>query len=69
MELPNSPELTFAEIISYGSLGFIMLFLVESIISLAIFNHGFEDFSKKLDKWTFIVSIISYVTMWGILLS
>ena len=63
-KLPESPCVSTAEWVSYFSLGFIMLFLVESIVSLAIYNRGYTTFSKRLDWGTFIVSIIGYIGMW-----
>ncbi len=67
-QLPQSPNLSLAELVSYVSLGFIMVFLVESIISLAIFNRGREKASKILDFGTFYASIIAYGIMWLILI-
>ncbi|MBO4646864.1 MAG: hypothetical protein J5806_01760 [Lentisphaeria bacterium] len=63
-KLPESPTVSTAEWVSYISLGFIMLFLVESIISLAIYNRDYTKFSKWLDWGTFIVSIAGYGLMW-----
>ena len=63
-KLPESPCVSTAEWVSYISLGFIMVFLVESIISLAIYNRGYTKFSKQLDWGTFIVSIVGYIGMW-----
>lgn len=63
-KLPESPGVSMAEWVSYISLGFIMLFLVESIISLAIYNRDHTTFSKRLDWGTFIVSILAYTGMW-----
>jgi len=63
-KLPESPCVSTAEWVSYISLGFIMVFLVESIISLAIYNRNHMVFSKRLDWGTFIASIIAYLGMW-----
>ena len=63
-QLPLSPDLSLAESISYISLGFIMVFLIESIISLAIYNRGYEKFSKRMDICTFVISLVCYSTIW-----
>lgn len=63
-KLPESPIVSLAELVSYISLGFIMLFLIESIISLAIFNSGHEKASKRLDIATFSVSLVCYSVVW-----
>lgn len=63
-KLPESPNVSLAEWVSYISLGFIMLFLVESIISLAIYNSGHEKFSKRLDWCVFALSLLCYSGIW-----
>ena len=63
-KLPESPSVSIAEWVSYISLGFIMLFLVESIISLSIYNNGHPKISRWMDFGTFIVSIIGYSGIW-----
>ena len=63
-KLPQSPGVTLAELVSYISLGFIMLFLIESIVSLNIYNRGYQNFSQKLDHIVFGVSLISYSGIW-----
>jgi len=63
-KLPESPGVSLAEWVSYISLGFIMLFLVESILSLAIYNSGHEKFSKRLDHGVFFASLIIYSVVW-----
>ncbi len=59
-KLPDSPELTVAELVSLISLGIIMILLVESIISLCLHNHGKVVFSKRLDHWSFWGILIGY---------
>lgn len=66
-KLPESPGLSLAEHISYFSLGFIMLFIVESIISLALYNRDRQALSRKLDIGTFVAGIFGYALMWVIL--
>ena len=63
-KLPESPCVSTAEWVSYISLGFIMVFLVESIISLAIYNRDHTTFSKWLDWGTFLACFIGYTGMW-----
>lgn len=63
-KLPDSPGVSIAEWVSYISLGFIMLFLVESIISLAIYNSGREKLSRMIDYCVFGVSSLLYIIMW-----
>ena len=63
-KLPESPCVSMAEWVSYISLGFIMVFLVESIISLAIYNRNHITFSLRLDWGTFVVSLVCYIGMW-----
>jgi hypothetical protein len=62
--LPESPGVSLAEWVSYISLGFIMVFLVESIISLAIFNSGREKLSRIIDYSVFGISAGFYIIMW-----
>ena len=62
--LPQSPSVTIAEWVSYVSLGFIMLFLVESILSLALYNSGHTKFSRRLDLTTFTFSFLCYGGIW-----
>lgn len=52
-KLPDSPELTIAEIISYASLSVIMILLLESIISLCLYNRNKIIFSQRLDHGVF----------------
>ena len=66
-KLPESPGLSLAEHVSYFSLGFIMLFIVESIISLALYNRDRQALSRKLDIGTFVAGIFGYALMWVIL--
>ena len=63
-KLPESPGVSVAEWVSYISLGFIMVFLVESIISLAIYNSGREKLSRKVDYAVFGVSLVLYSLIW-----
>lgn len=58
-KLPDLPELTVAELVSYISLGVILILLLESIISLWLYNQDNPLISKRLDHWSF----------WGILLA
>lgn len=62
--LPQSPCVSLAEWVSYVSLGFIMLFLLESILSLAIYNCGYEKFSRRMDFITFGLSFVGYLGIW-----
>ena len=62
--LPASPSISFAEWISYISLGFVMIFLIESIISLAIYNRGNIRLSQQLDRGTFFASAVCYAGVW-----
>ena len=62
--LPESPSVSFAEWISFISLGFIMVFLIESIVSLAIYNRGNTLLSRRLDLSTFFVSLACYAAVW-----
>jgi len=55
-KLPDSPELTVAELVSYISLGVILILLLESIISLWIYNQEKVITSKRLD----------HIAFWGI---
>ncbi len=57
--LPQSPSISIAELFSSVSLGFIMLFLIESIFSLRIYNAGHQKFSRQLDISVFFFSIVS----------
>ena len=59
-KLPDSPELTVAELVSLISLGVIMILLVESIVSLCLYNHGKNVVSKRLDHWSFWGILIAY---------
>ncbi len=59
-KLPDSPELTVAELISYISLGVILILLLESIISLWIYNQEKILISKRLDHMTFWGTSIIY---------
>ena len=63
-KLPESPVISRAEWVSYISLGFIMLFIVESIISLAFYNNGYTKFSRWMDFSVFIFSMITYSGIW-----
>ena len=63
-KLPESPSISVAEWVSYISLGFIMIFLIESILSLSIYNSKHPKFSRWLDFGTFIVSIAGYGGIW-----
>ena len=63
-KLPESPGVSLAEWISYISLGFIMLFLVESIVSLAIYNSGRKKLSRWLDLGVFALCLICYSVVW-----
>ncbi|MBO4630558.1 MAG: hypothetical protein J5858_01410 [Lentisphaeria bacterium] len=63
-KLPQSPGVSLAEWVSYVSLGFIMLFLVESILSLTIYNSGHQKFSRRLDFCVFALSILFYSGIW-----
>jgi len=63
-KLPQSPGVSLAEWVSYISLGFIMLFLVESILSLAIYNNGHTTFSRRMDFCVFALSIVAYGGIW-----
>lgn len=63
-KLPESPGVSLAEGVSYISLGFIMLFMVESIISLAIYNSGREKLSRRIDYAVFGLSLIGYCGFW-----
>ena len=63
-KLPESPGVSVAEWVSYISRGFIMLFLVESIVSLAIFNSGREKLSRMIDYYVFGISTGLYIIMW-----
>lgn len=63
-KLPQSPGVSLAEWVSYISLGFIMLFLVESILSLAVYNSGHRKFSRRLDFCVFALSILFYGGIW-----
>ena len=56
--LPPSPSISTAELVSGISLGFIMLFLIESIISLNLYNGGHKKFSRWLDFSVFSFSIL-----------
>lgn len=63
-KLPESPGVSLAEWVSYISLGFIMLFLVESIVSLAIYNSGRRKLSRWLDFGVFALSLTCYSVVW-----
>lgn len=63
-KLPQSPGVSLAEWVSYISLGFIMLFLVESIVSLTIYNNGHTTFSRRMDFCVFALSIVAYGGIW-----
>ena len=63
-KLPESPGVSLAEWVSYWSLGFIMFFLVESILSLTIYNSGHTKFSQRLDYGVFVFSLVFYIGMW-----
>ena len=63
-KLPESPGVSLAEWVSYISLGFIMLFLVESILSLTIYNSGHQKFSRRLDFCIFVLSLLCYGGIW-----
>ena len=63
-KLPESPGVSLAEWVSYISLGFIMLFLVESILSLTIYNSGHQKFSRRLDFCIFALSLVCYGGIW-----
>jgi len=59
-KLPKSPSATCAEIFSYVSLGVIIILMTESIISLAIYNHGGAKASRRLDFGTFCLTLFVY---------
>jgi hypothetical protein len=63
-QLPQTPGVSLAELVSYISMGFIMLFLIESIISLALFNRNKGKWSNILDRATFITCAFLYALMW-----
>ncbi len=67
-QLPQTPGVSLAEMVSYISMGFIMIFLIESIISLALYNRNFEKASRILDRTTFVVCMLLYAGMWFVLL-
>ncbi|MBQ7209188.1 MAG: hypothetical protein IJS01_15440 [Lentisphaeria bacterium] len=67
-KLPDSPELTVAELVSYVSLGVILILLLESIISLWLYNHEKTAVSRRLDHWSFwTISAFYTVSVVGIL--
>jgi len=63
-KIPKSPDVSLAESVSYISLGLIMIFLVESIISLNIYNRGRQKLSRIMDCTTFALSLVCYGGMW-----
>ena len=63
-QLPQTPGLSTAELVSYISLGFIMLGLLESIFSLTINNSGREKLARRVDVAVFTVFLISYAVIW-----
>ena len=67
-QLPQSPTVSVAELVSYVSLGFIMVFLIESIISLMIYNSERTVLSRRIDLGVFVASLICYTLMWFVIL-
>ena len=66
--LPKSTIVSLAEMISFISLGFIMIFLVESIISLNFYNRGRVKVSRYMDWAVFGICSASYAVMWPVMI-
>lgn len=62
-KLPDSPDLTYAEIFSHVSLGVVAIVLLESIISLYFFTHKYEKLSMLIDRFFFGCVGVSYLLL------
>jgi hypothetical protein len=64
--LPDSNQVTLADRVIMNAIGFIVLSIIESIVSLRLHQAGKEHASKRLDCWMFYAFVVAYagVNVW-----
>mgnify|MGYP001172750684 CR=1 FL=1 len=58
--LPDTNQVTLADVVVMIAIGYIVISVIESIISLRMFQAGNEKGSAKLDLWAFVALTLSY---------
>jgi hypothetical protein len=58
--LPDSNQVTLADVVVMWAVGFIVVSLIESIVSLRLHQAGKEGASAALDRWMFLVLTLGY---------
>ncbi len=61
--LPDGNLVTLADRIVMIAIGFIVVSIIQSIVSLRLFQAGREHASARLDRWSFILFTIAYIAI------
>lgn len=67
--LPDGNQVTIADKVVIATIGFIVVSVVASIVSLRLFQAGKEEASKRLDLAGFFVLLVGYIGVNAIMLS